>query len=221
MMLSPSWTGGGTDYGGCAGRHAAFTPETGYNLCDVTTYYEPTFWPIVRQGSVTVSADYGRKCGDGRQGIFGAVNESTSFAQIRDGTSNTLMTGELQRITDLSPGSKDGWAVGGPATLFTTGAMFCRRGATSVPELTSSDGRLMNNGFFGSPGSDHPGGANFGIADGSVTFISDAVDQNIFALLGCMNGDRSPCIPEDDDTRRADSGGPPACAAAVQNCPAR
>ena len=25
MLLSTSWTGGGTDYGGCAGRHAAFT----------------------------------------------------------------------------------------------------------------------------------------------------------------------------------------------------
>ena len=45
MMLSLSWTGGGTDYGGCAGRHAAFTPQTGYNLCDPTTYYEPNFWP--------------------------------------------------------------------------------------------------------------------------------------------------------------------------------
>ena len=33
-------------------------------------------------------------------GIFGKVNQSTSFAQIRDGTSNTIMTGELQRITN-------------------------------------------------------------------------------------------------------------------------
>ena len=82
------------------------------------------------------------------------------------------MTGELQRITDFTPTSKDGWAIGGPATLFTTGAMFRRNGNTVVP-VASADagGMLMNNGFFGSPGSDHANGANFGMADGSVTFL--------------------------------------------------
>ena len=45
MMLSPAWTGGGTDYGGCVGRHAAFSKLTGYNLCDATMYYEPNFYP--------------------------------------------------------------------------------------------------------------------------------------------------------------------------------
>ena len=34
------------------------------------------------------------------------------------------MTGELQRITATTPRSKDGWAIGGPATLFTTGALY-------------------------------------------------------------------------------------------------
>jgi type II secretory pathway pseudopilin PulG len=57
MMLSPSWTSGGTDYGGCASRHAAFTPQTGYNYCDATTFYEPIFWPVLQRGTETVKVD--------------------------------------------------------------------------------------------------------------------------------------------------------------------
>ena len=45
---------------------------------------------------------------------------------------------------------------------------------------------MMCNQFYGSPGSDHANGANMGIADGSVTFISSAMDPNIFALLGSI-----------------------------------
>jgi hypothetical protein len=44
----------------------------------------------------------------------------------------------------------------------------------------------MNNGFWGSPGSDHANGATFGMADASVHFLNTSMDPNIFALLGSM-----------------------------------
>ncbi len=178
MILSPSWTGGGTDYGGCAGRHAAFTLKTGYNLCDASTFYEPNFYP----DPFTAEDDTEEK----RWGIFGRVNVSTKFDEITDGTSNTIMTGELQRITDTTPGSKDGWAIGGPATLFTTGALFRYEDGKLDPVADTKEGKLMNNHFFGSPGSEHSGGAHFGLADGSVMFLTDSMDPRIFALMGSM-----------------------------------
>ena len=47
-------------------------------------------------------------------------------------------------------------------------------------------GSLSNNMFWGSPGSDHSGGANYGMGDGSVRFLSTSMDPNVFALLGSM-----------------------------------
>ena len=180
MLPSTTWTGGGTDYGGCAGRHAAFTLQTGYKLCDATMYYEPGFFP----SPFKPKEDDTPKT---RWGVFGRVNVSTTYKEIRDGLSNTIATGELQRITDVTPRSKDGWAVGGPATLFTTGALIHRSGAATVTNVAKpGEGHLMNNGFFGSPGSDHANGANFGMADGSVRFLSTTIDPNVFAELGSM-----------------------------------
>jgi prepilin-type processing-associated H-X9-DG protein len=186
MMLSSTWTGGGTDYGGCAGRHAAFTLETGHNLCDASMHYEPEFRPDwVKENKDTDTP----AC---RWGIFGQVNVSTTLEAIRDGTSNTILVGELQRITDWTPSSKDGWSIGGPATLFTTGAMVNLKQARAVKDTTltfvdsPTSGKLMNNGFFGSPGSEHFNGANYGFADGHVQFLNSTVDPNIFSILGSM-----------------------------------
>ena len=106
-MLSTSWTGGGTYYGGCAGRHAAFTPQTGYNYCDATTFYEPIFWPALVMGTETVMADVpGRMTQSSRIGVFGTVNRGMTFGEIRDGLSNTAMIGELQRITAWFPSAR-------------------------------------------------------------------------------------------------------------------
>jgi prepilin-type processing-associated H-X9-DG protein len=199
------WTGGGTDYGGCMGRqrfnvfggtaHAMYIPNAANSPATINTLFFPgvtvtsTTNYVVDGGYNAPTETASPAVADKAMGIFGPVNQSTSYGSIRDGTSNVIMTGELQRITtigtpvDAATGpaySHDGWAVGGDATLFTTGNWV--------------NNALMNNGAWASPGSMHSNGANYGFADGSVRYLSTTLDANIFALFGSM-ADGVPVTP--------------------------
>jgi prepilin-type processing-associated H-X9-DG protein len=88
------------------------------------------------------------------------------------------MTGEMQRLggqdwaqypwgNECTSTSHDGWALGGVATLF---------------DLNTGE---INNGHFEHPGSEHPGGAHFGLADGSVRFVTENVEANIMRFWSC------------------------------------
>ena len=155
-----AWIGGGTDYGGCLGAGNGWVNDTKeHRFTKTPTVAEQWFNPRMI-------------------GIF-SPNSATGFMAIRDGTSNTIMIGELQRLDGSVPQrtSQDGWALGGVATLFTT--------AMSETGGTYQTGGL-NNLFFESPGSDHPGGAHFGLADGAVRFFSENIDKQTFYYLGAM-----------------------------------
>jgi hypothetical protein len=191
-LPSSTWAGGGTDYGGCAGRHLAF--DTSYRITDPAA--SPSPYVITSSAHTISDSTVAWK----NWGIFGGVNVSNTFANIRDGVSNTIMTGELQRIVQVtatgpftaSKGpylSKDSWAVGGPASTFSTGVPNAAWPGGTV-------GPLMNNGMFGAPGSEHPGGANFGIADGSVIFIQTNIDNDVFHLLGSMADGENIVVPQ-------------------------
>ena len=175
------WTSGGADYGGCYGRYDGWinNDDEHHRFCDPTT----------STGS-GVANDSPAK----RAGVFGP-NGNTGFRAIRDGASNTILVGEMQRLRPdagasgaarYNRTSYDGWALGGVATLFTTCA--------ADPSHTQPGG--MNNNFFESPGSDHPGGAHFGLADGSVRLLTENIDSNLFAMLGSMADGQTAQVPE-------------------------
>jgi prepilin-type N-terminal cleavage/methylation domain-containing protein/prepilin-type processing-associated H-X9-DG protein len=188
-----SFTGGGTDYGGCIGRSMGFTLQQSNPTNDAGFYPPDTMFVSLTDPYKTKLVNMGGEHWMKRLGVFGRINVSTTFAEIVDGLSNTIATGELQRIVPSESGwpqancSHDGWAIGDSATLFTTGA----NGLSPSPKFF--DG-TMNNGYFGSPGSRHPNGANLGMADGAVKFIEQTVNGGVFALMGSMADN----VPIDD-----------------------
>ena len=170
-LTSPGWTTGGTDYGGCkAGAFAAnITLTPFHHLMNNRADFDASIYPFWHR----------------KFGVFTQANVSVSIDEIRDGTSNTMLVGEMQRLTgdpeSRSDGrlggsniSCDGWAVGGIANLFST--------------QIYNAGTGINGGFFQAPGSEHPGGAMFGLSDGSVRFVSENVDAATFRDLGSRAG---------------------------------
>ena len=172
-LVDSSWRGGGTDYGGCMGRTDGFVNDASNTISGRHRFAQK---------------NWSGTSGDGRkEGLF-RPDGPTSVASLRDGLSNTVAVGEMQRLRPLAGTtsstqdkrpSQDGWAVGGVATLFVT---------ATDPGNGNPGG--INNFFFESPGSDHPGGASFAMADGSVQWLGEFIDVKdnnaVFPLLGSI-----------------------------------
>ena len=191
-IMFQQWRSGGTDYGGCLGGGNGFRNDTSLNAPhpDLThaltdshqpSSVEPTFYKI---GTTKVL------------GIF-SHRGPVAAGHVRDGLSQTLAIGELQRL--LGPGgaatSLDGWAVGGISTLFDTFLNPPTPYTNTVPVPADSNPGGFNNGFYESAGSEHPGGANFGMADGSVRFLADDMDKWLYQTLGSYAGREAVSLP--------------------------
>ena len=121
-----------------------------------------------------------------RTGIM-FVNSKTSIGQISDGTTNTFLLGERD---------------GGPIQTFSRdrpAAVWIGSDAeflNAVCGLTRGDGQYAINGlitsqnpaYWGALGSQHSGGANFALADGSVHFVQDTIANTVYADLGTKAG---------------------------------
>lgn len=112
-------------------------------------------------------------------GVFGA-NQGCSINDIHDGTSNTLMVGE---VTGPGSGKHQGHFWSSWNILSTKDGI---NGPFTVPGGTYPSGKcgFVYTGFA----SYHPGGCHFVMADGSVHFLSHSIAADVLAALTTRSG---------------------------------
>jgi prepilin-type N-terminal cleavage/methylation domain-containing protein/prepilin-type processing-associated H-X9-DG protein len=147
------------------------------------------------------------------RGMFARGGTKLHMADVTDGTSNTILLGEIlpefsefQRYTSLGwVGGNDisqgqtiqpiNWPIDriplpGPAAYSAnctqTGAGACPSGPTHC---------MWNWHVTWGFRSWHQGGANFAFVDGSVHFISQDIDHQVYQYLGCRNDNQPVTLP--------------------------
>ncbi len=162
--------GGGTDYVACAGSGRYYNPLT-RSAFDLTGDQIQFNTNLVRTQLNNFNQIYGNT------GMM-FTNSSVRMGDIKDGTTQTIMISEGERFESLKQPSlrtvdqiaSDGWAWGGPATLFTT--------------LDGPNKKL----FYGYAGSAHGDLCMVGLADGSARAVSQAVSLTVWQALGNISG---------------------------------
>ena len=103
-------------------------------------------------------------------------NSTIQFKNIRDGNSTTIMIGE--RRTNL------------PKNWFSTWVGAVPNGKDTFARIVGVSDHVPNedSGHFEDYSSAHDSGTHFGMADGSVRFINDGIDLNVFKGLATRSG---------------------------------
>ena len=113
---------------------------------------------------------------------------SIPIRKVRDGTSKTLIVGE---VTGGAPESGHGWF---------WPAFTCKTTAPGIngPDTIPGAGEFLygpSNGYEASFSSYHPGGCNFALADGSIAFVNQDIDALVLSALTTRDGGDEGTLP--------------------------
>lgn len=185
---TPAHSGFTSHYIGNAGPGIT-TPSNNYDIYESATGHGPIGLNGIFSPFANTAVD--------SQPIYG-FNRSVKFGDVRDGLSNTILIGESSRTTiassNFSP-HRAGWTFGGTGQFsesaqgFVPDELFSIR-SVGANRINESRDFLANQELRNAHGfnSNHPGGANFAIADGSTNFISDSVEHRTLVELSSIAG---------------------------------
>ena len=115
------------------------------------------------------------------EGVF-FLNSRVRYRDIPDGSTNTLFFGEKPRIIgDLN------WMSGTRTSLKNTGSKPNRLPSTRAfrqQQRRQTPEDMTDPNTVGGFGSWHVGGAQFALGDGSVRFLSESIDIEVYESLG-------------------------------------
>ena len=119
----------------------------------------------------------------GGEAIYGPV--TITLLSVTDGTSNTFMIGESLPSRSLWTG---GWAYANNAS----GTCAIYPNAPQTTGLVIPVGTWQDNyGFH----SNHPGGLQFAMCDGTVCWISNNITPAVYRALATRNGGETVTLP--------------------------
>jgi prepilin-type processing-associated H-X9-DG protein len=123
------------------------------------------------------------------RGCFNRLGAKINLANITDGTSNTLLIGESKPTEHDHLAGNAWWDYNGSGAAHCTTIIPINHYSGVTDWCNPSNWLNMKQNWNVSWGfkSNHPGGANFCFADGSVHLIQQNIDHRIYNLLGCRN----------------------------------
>jgi prepilin-type N-terminal cleavage/methylation domain-containing protein/prepilin-type processing-associated H-X9-DG protein len=123
------------------------------------------------------------------RGMFCRAGAKVTLTSVTDGTSNTILLGEILIGEHGDIKGANNWASRfGNSTVSTIIPINYKTDVSDDPPCSQSPQHSNRNWAvaFGFK-SNHPGGANFVFVDGSVHFLQQTINHRTYQLLGCRN----------------------------------
>jgi len=171
--------------------HNVNLPEVINNQPPYTTHYYGVGGPAgvnpITAGNYIYEINDPTHCRMGKQGMFQRT-DTVKLENITDGTSNTLMVGEMSwspgpiTPSNIAGTRFRGWARGCDDPTIT---QVCGGIKTISNAINAYSNTLFNEMPFGSQ---HTGGTNFAMGDASVRFLNASININAYRAAASYNG---------------------------------